>query len=485
MWLNLYATRLILKNLGVEDMGVYGVVGSIISLVGVFTGGITNAIQRFITFELGKDRGEANKVFCSSLNVIFILSFIVLVILELGGVWMLYHKVSIPEKSMTAAFWVFQLSIMTCIVNLVSIPYNALIIAHEKMDAFAFISVLQVVLSWVSAYFLVFFSENRLLLYGIFMAASSVLIRAIYQIYCKIKFEESAYHLYFDKSMILEISKFTGISSVSNGLQIISTQGLIFVINWIFGVAVNAVFTIATQLKNSIMSFGMNILKALSPQIIKSYANENFELHKKLVYSGSKMEAFMVYFIMIPFMFKTDYIMHLWLGTVPKYTVAFVQCTIFTSLVYSLFEPIKTSVLASNNIAKFMIVPDSLYLVVLPLCYFIGKFIGDAVLMILATVIIDFLICLLRTYYAIKVTPLRVSEMMREIVFPCILTGVIGFAIGWLLNHFFSNNLLNLGLYLFTNSTVLALVIYSCGLNLYERNMINSVLSKIKIYLVK
>lgn len=230
MWLNLYATRLTLANLGIEDMGVYGVIGSIVSLFTVFTGGITSAVQRFITFELGLKDGQPNKVFCSSLNVIFILSGLMLVLLEVGGLWMLENKVNIPEASRAASFWVFQLSVLTCLVNLISIPYNALIIAHEKMNAFAVISIVQVVLNFLAAYSLSLFENNRLLLYAIMLAAASVLVRILYQIYCHRKFGEARYHREIDWDKIKAIGKFTGVSTISGVLSVMSGQGIIFII---------------------------------------------------------------------------------------------------------------------------------------------------------------------------------------------------------------------------------------------------------------
>ena len=227
MWLNLYATRLTLANLGIEDMGVYGVIGSIVSLFTVFTGGTTSAVQRFITFELGLENGQPNKIFCSSLNVIFILSGIMLVLLEVGGLWMLEYKVNIPEASRDASLWVFQLSVLTCLVNMISIPYNALIIAHEKMDAFAFISIAQVVLNFLAAYCLSLFENNRLLIYAALLAVASISIRLLYQIYCHRKFVEAHYHLGVDWNTVKQIGKFTGVSTVSGGMQIISSQGIV------------------------------------------------------------------------------------------------------------------------------------------------------------------------------------------------------------------------------------------------------------------
>lgn len=329
MWLNLYATRLTLANLGIEDMGVYGVIGSIVSLFTVFTGGITSAVQRFITFELGLKDGQPNKVFCSSLNVIFMLSALMLVLLEVCGLWMLNNKINIPEASRDAAFWVFQLSVLTCIVTTISIPYRALIIANEKMDAFALLSIVEVVLNFFAAYCLIWFSDNRLLIYAILLAAASIFTRLIFQVYCHKKFAEAEYHWEVDWDMVKKIGSFTGTSTLSGGLQIIASQSIIFVINHTFGVAINAVYTIAMQLKNSFLSFALNIQRAIAPQITKTYANNKMDTHRKLVYGGSKLQAFFIYAIMMPFLFRTEYIMQLWLGEVPQYAVVFSQCAVF------------------------------------------------------------------------------------------------------------------------------------------------------------
>ena len=265
MWLNLYTTRLVLANLGVEDMGVYGVVGSIVGLFSVFSIGITYTVQRFITFELGKENGNTNSVFCTSLNIIFIVSALVLILLESGGLWFLWHRVNIPQSSMQAAFWVYQLSVFTCIVGLVSIPYNALVIAHEKMDVYALFSIIEVVLTCLVAYCLSLFSSNRLLFYAVMMAVVSVIVRVLYQVYCSLNFKESRFHFLIDRDTIKEMGNFAGVSTFSGVLYIVYSQGLVLVLNWIFGVALNAVYSIALQLKNSILSFAYNVLKAISP----------------------------------------------------------------------------------------------------------------------------------------------------------------------------------------------------------------------------
>ena len=484
MWLNLWITRLVLANLGVEDMGVYGVVGSIVGLVSVFTGGVTNAVQRFITFEAGKPNGKPNMVFCSSLNIIFLLSAIVFLLLEAVGVYMLFYSVNIPAHSMNAAFWVLQLSILTCIVNLISIPYNALIIAHEKMDAFAVISILQVVFTFGAVYTLTWF-DNRLLVYGIMMAAVSVVIRVIYQIYCHYKFDEARYHLIIDKEQLKQLGKFTGVSTASGALQVVSSQGIVFVINWTFGVAINAVYSISLQLKNSILSFALNLFKAISPQITKTYANGEIETHKKLVYSGSKLEVYLIYFIMIPFLFRTDYIMHLWLGNVPPYAVQFAQCTVFISLTYALFEPIRASVFATNRITRFLIIPEIFYLLVLPVGYAVSKTYNNPAILIAIIVGMDVLTCGLRTYYAVKVSPLKSMEILKEVLMPSILVAIFDSLICYGLCKWLESNILDLVLLLIINSIALVLIIVLTGLNKAERNICMMFACKIKEKITK
>ena len=431
MWINLYATRLTLQNLGVEDMGVYGVVGSIVSLTGVFASGTTNAVQRFLTFELGRKDGEPNAVFCTSLNFVFLLSGLTLLVLEIGGLWMLYHKVKIPTESINAAFWVFQFSVFTCLVNLISIPYNALIIAHERMSAFAGISILQVVLNCSAAYAVSFFIDDRLVWYGAFMAAIGLLVRIVYQVYCHRSFTEARYNWALRKDLLKELGRFAGVTTLSGILQTIVGEGLVLVINLTFGAALNAVYVIALQLKNSILSFAMNVYKAVSPQITKTYASGEMEHHKMLVYMGSKMAVYMLYLIFFPFLFQADYIMHLWLGKVPPYTIEFAQATAFISLTYAAFEPIRSAVLATNRITKFMLVPDSFYLLVLPLGYFVAKIGGNPILLIITIVTFDILTCVVRVCYAVKYTVLTFGELFRQFLRPVLLISLGACILQW------------------------------------------------------
>lgn len=479
MWLNLYTTRLILKNLGVEDMGVYGVVGSITSLFTVLVSGITNTIQRFVTFELGRKNGNVNDVFCTSLNLLFIISFILIILLEVGGVWILNNKINIPETSQDAAFWVFQLSVLTCVVGVISIPYNALVIAHEKMNTFAYISILQVVLTCGTAYSLSLFQQNdRLLIYALFMAIISILIRVVYQIYCHSKFKESQYHWGVNKSLLKEIGKYAGVSTSSSVLYIISNQGIALIINWIFGVSINAVYNIAIQFKNMVISFSFNMMRAIAPQITKTYASGELELHKKIVYSSSKMGVFLIFIIMLPFLFRTQYIMELWLKDVPEYTVFFVQSIIFSCLIATALEPIKVSVLATNDIFQYLIIPDSFFLLALPVSYLLGHYTNSPNIMILVIVILDFIACLMRTFIGIKKTSLNMFEYIKSVILPCFYVGFFACICCYAFSILFKNDFWGLIKLLVCNTLSLMIIVYLMALNKTEKKLVKQTTNK-------
>lgn len=471
MWFNLWATRLVLANLGADDMGVYGVVGSIVTFFTVLTAGVTTAVQRFITFELGRKDGNPALVFSSSVNIILLFAIGITVLLEAAGMPIVSYGINIPEGRMEAAQWVYQFSVLAAVATIIQIPYNATVIAHERMDAYAVISILQVLMNWGAAYCLCFVGQDaRLTAYGALMAVAAVITTLLYIAYSTRKFPEARYHFVLDKALLKDIGRFTGISTVSNVLYTLAAQGVILVINWTFGVAVNAVYQIALQLKNSILSFGLNIFKAISPQITKTYADGEAERHKALVYTGSKVEAYMILLIMIPFIFRAPYIMHLWLGQVPPYATAFCVCAVFLSLTYSIFEPIRTAVLATGRIARFLLVPDTAYLVaVLALSYLVARITNNPTLMMLTVVVLDIMTCALRVWYARKVSFVRVRELAAKVIAPVCLVALLMSAVCFGLTLITRENIAGLLILLIVNTLAAVAIVYAAGINGGER----------------
>lgn len=473
MWLNLWATRLTLQNLGVDDLGVYGVVGSVVTMFGIFTGGITTAVQRFVTYELGRGKeGNVAGVFCTSLTLLFLFSAVLVVLLEVGGQWVLAHRLNIPAASMSAAQWVFQFTVVTFVVNMLAIPYNALVIAHERMSAFAIISILQVVLTCAAAWSLSLFGQGRLIVYGASMAAIAVLVRLAYHFYCHRHFSEARFRFSLDRQLLGQMSRFAGVSTLSGVFQMLSGEGLILVINLTFGVALNAVYAIALQLKNMVLSFALNLFKAIQPQITKTYAEGAIEAHSRLVYSGSKLEVYLIYFLLLPFMFRTHQILDLWLDEVPPFAEAFCQGTIFLSLTYAAFEPLRTAVLATGRISRFMLIPDGFYLLVLPFSWMVARITDSPSAMLAAIVGMDILACGLRVWLGAQVSVLRVRELMGQVIFPSICVALLDLLVCWTLSSIFSASLWGLLLVLVLNALALVLIIALCGLSAAERDMV-------------
>lgn len=479
IFINLYATRLTLQNLGVEDLGIYGVVGSLVTFCTILNNGLLSAIQRFIAFETGRKDGNVNRVFCSSLNIILIMSLVTIILVETIGIWVLYHYLNIPPEKLSVAFWVLQFSLGVCVTTLLSIPYNALIIANEKMDVFAIISILQVIINCTCAYVLSLLCGSRLFYYALLMMSGSVFIWFLYQRYCTNHFKEAHYHFGIDKDSIKQIATFAGVTSFAGIMQVASIQGLVFIMNIYFGVAVNAVYTIANQVKQSLISFSYNIYKAISPQITKTYANKEYEHYTQLVYSGSKAEVLMNYFVMIPLLFKAKYILSLWLGEVPDYLVDFTRIILFSNLAYASIAPFYDAVFATNKIAKFQIIPEIVYVLVLPLCYLLNAVFKNPIYMMLSIVAFDILICAIRMWISCEVTILGKSETFKKVVVPSVVVGFISCAVCYVITFLFPDeNLISLLVILLLNSIFLIAVIFLIGLNKNEKFLVLQIAKK-------
>lgn len=374
MAISLFTSRVVLSTLGVSDYGIYNVVGGVVAMFGLLSGSITNSITRFLTFELGKkDYSQLQKVFSTSLNVMFVLSFVIVVIGEIVGIWFLNYKMNIPEGRMEAANWAFQCSLMTFVMNLISIPYNSTIVAHEKMSAFAYISIFEVVMKLLIVYSLYVSPFDKLKSYVVLLLILSFVIRFIYGFYCKRHFKEATFHFVYDKALLKNMTSFAGWNFFGQGAYMMNNQGVNIVINLFFGVTVNAARGIATQVNNAVNQFVTNFMMALNPQITKSYAAGEFEEMHKLVYRGAKFSYFLMLFFLIPICLETEMILHLWLNVVPEYSVAFVRWTLVITTMGMLSNTLITALHATGKIKKYMIIVGLVEISNFPLTYLMFK----------------------------------------------------------------------------------------------------------------
>lgn len=476
MVLNLLTTRFVLAALGVEDMGVYGVVGSIVSMFTVFVSGLLSAAQRFITYELGKPEGDVRKVFNTSTNLILLLSLALFPVMEVCGWLMVEYGLNIPDGRVSTAHWVLQFSILTCILNLNTTVYNALLIAHERMTAWAVISIVQVVFSCGAAYSLTQFTESeRLVWYAALGFAVQIVIQALYMGYCKHHFPETKYQRHIDKLLVREMARFAGASTFSGVLQMVIAQCLTLIVNWTYGVAVNAVYNIGMQVKNAVLSFGLNVQKSVSPQITKTYAAGEYDRHCELVYTGSKLGIYMTMFIFIPFCLRSHYILELWLGQVPPYTSAFTVGFMFQSLLYAGFEPFRTAVLVTGHVGRFFVYSELIHMLVLPLAYLAGIWSDNPTIMVVVVVAMEFVYCGAMVWLGTRVSKISIRAMLLNVALPVVLVLVISFIVCLIMSRYITQNLLGLVSVVVICCIVTSIAVYAVGLSKQERSMIMNV----------
>ena len=370
MLVTLYTSRVVLNALGVSDYGVYNVVGGVVAMFGFINSSMSSATQRYITFALGKgDRENLHKVFSTALQIHVLISVLIVILGETVGLWFMYEKMQIPADRMNAAFWVLQCSIVSTVVMIVSVPYNADIIAHEKMSVFAYISILEAVLKLAVAYALVVSSFDKLILYGFLILVVQIFIRFCYSHYCNKHFPESKYRHVWDKSLFKEMTGFAGWSMFGNLSAVLFGQGLNMLLNVFFGPVVNAAQAVAVQVQNAIQQFVGNFQMALNPQITKTYARgEKDEMHR-LMFRSARFSFYLLFLLSLPVLFETDFILTVWLKTVPENTVDFLRIMICTSLMYTLASPLIVANQATGKVKKYQAVCGTILLMILPVSY--------------------------------------------------------------------------------------------------------------------
>lgn len=371
MGVGLFTSRVVLNTLGVEDYGVYNVVGGVVAMFALFTGSLSAAISRFLTYELGKGNvHKLNVVFSTSVTIQMVLAIVVSLLAEIGGVWFLNTHMNIPLERMNAANWVLQFSILTFAINLISVPYNAAIIAHEKMSAFAYISILEVILKLGVAYTLYISPIDKLKTYAILLALVALIIRFVYSIYCNRQFAECHYKFVFDKSLLKQMTGFAGWNLLGSGAYLFNTQGVNIVTNLYFGVAVNAARGVASQAEGIIRQFVTNFTTAINPQITKSYAAGDMNYMYSLVCRGAKFSYFLMFFFAVPFMFETETIMRLWLKNYPPEAPLFLRLSMIGTLFDILGNATANAAWATGNVKKYYIIVGGVGCLVFPLSWF-------------------------------------------------------------------------------------------------------------------
>ena len=426
MGISLFTSRVILQTLGVEDYGISSVVGGVISMFTFINAAMVSSTQRYLNFELV--RGDANQlrsVFSTSLQIHALIALAIIVLSETVGLWFLNEKLVIPEARMTAAMWVYQCSILSCAVSIMSTPYNAVIVAHEKMSAFAYISILDVSLKLLVVYLLVVLPFDKLIILAILNLLVQLFIRYIYTLYCHRHFPESYFQFRFNKTLFKEMFGFAGWSFWGNLAAILYTQGLNMMLNIFFGPIVNAARGIAVQVQSAVQQFVGGFQTALNPQITKNYASNNLPQMHSLMFRSARFSFLLLFFLSLPVLMETNFILTLWLKTVPDDAVIFTQIMICISLIYTTANPCVIANQATGKVKIYQMVVGGILLLILPISYVVLKLGAPAYSVFIVHFCIESLAQFSRMYMLRKLIHLPLWQYMKNIYIPIVSTVAI------------------------------------------------------------
>ncbi len=380
MLVSLYTSRVVLQALGVEDYGIYNVVGGFVAMFSLISGALSHSAGRFLTFELGRGNMDGVKrYFSTSLLIHIALAFIILIVSETIGMWFLNNRMVIPENRLSAANWVFHASVFSFMISLFSVPYNASIVSHERMNVFAYIGVVDIILRLFVVLFIAYspFNFDRLIIYAILLVLVSCLIQTIYVLYCRNHFEECRLNFVFDSVCWKKMWAFTGWNFVGGTALVLKDQGVNILLNLFFGPIVNTARGLSSTVSTAVCSFSGNFMTALNPQITKSYAAGDNEYMFKLIERGTRFSFYILLIIALPVLLETNFILSLWLNNYPEYTVIFVRLVLIQAMIDILSNTIVTAQAATGKIRNYQIAVGGMLLMNFPLSYLCLKLGGQ------------------------------------------------------------------------------------------------------------
>ena len=426
MGVGLYTSRIVLNTLGVDDYGIYNVVGGIIILFSFVNGALGSATSRYITFELGRDNQRyLNEIFRSAFTIHLLLAFLVFLFAETLGLWFVNYKMMFPVDRMFSVNVIYQFFVLSCIIMITQVPLNAEIIAHERMNIYAYIGIVDAVIKLLIAYFLSIYEGNRLILYGLMLLVTTVLLYLFYHIYCKKNFVEYNVKPLFKQDIFRKMLSYSGWSLWGSLAYVSKDQGANILLNMFFGPAVNASRGIAYQINSAINSFTQNFTMAMNPQVIKSYASNDLERVLFLLFRGAKFSCFLMFFFSIPILIEASFILEVWLIDVPEYTVIFSRLVIVNSLFESFTYVIGATVQATGRIKWYQMIVGGILLVNLPLSFLFLKLGYPPYITLIISVGISFISLIVRLIILRILINISVLDFLIRVIGLSMLVGAL------------------------------------------------------------
>lgn len=480
--LSLYTSRVILKALGVDDYGIYNVVAGIVTMLSFMSGAMTSATQRFFSYEIGKNnQKQLCNVFKMSMNIHILIVIISVFVAEILGVWFLNNYIVIPPDRVVSANWVFQFSIVSFCVTILSIPYTANIIAHEKMKIFAYIGIIDVTLKLIAVFLLELTNNDKLIIYSMYISIISFIIYVFYFVYNRIYFTNSKFTLYWNKNLFNNLLSYTSWNFFGNLASVGYNQGINILLNIFFGPTVNAARAISFQVNSAISGFVSNLQTSVSPQIVKSYSTNDINNMKKLVFSCSKYSFFLMYFLSLPFLLETNFVLNIWLENVPESTSIFCQLLLIDTLIISFSHALMTAFQATGKIKRYQMIVGSLLLLNIPLSYVILKSGYSPQSTYYISITLSLMAFLIRLQLLELLIPKITSGFYSSVIFKSFLVVLLSLIPSWLISIYITINILNFIFLCILTWLIIISSIWMVGFSIEEKKYIKNIISsKIK-----
>jgi O-antigen/teichoic acid export membrane protein len=474
MAISFYASRVILQQLGVVDYGVYNIVGGLVTLFTFFNHTISVSVQRYMNYELGSTGGKnMQQVFATSCVCMLILTAILIVCAETIGLWFLLNKLSIPPERTTDALIVFQISLINIIIEIMRVPYHALIIAHERMSFFAYNSIVEATLKLLLIISLSLIAFDKLITYAILMVCVSLIINTSYYIYCRKKFSQLHFSIHGSKTKLKEIGRFTCWNSMEGISEVGCQQGSNIILNLFYGVTLNATMGVATQVKAAIFSFTRDIQVASNPQIVKSYAAGAYDEFRTLVMQMSRLSFFLMFAIGLPLYLNVDTILNIWLKELPPYCIEFVKLVVILRVIDSLIGPLWISMQASGHIRVYQTVTSIILLLNLPICYIAFKLGCEPYTLIMIQIVIESILLVVRLLFVHYRCKLSIFEYLHKVMLPIFKVVIISSIVPILLSNYVSG-ISGMFISVFVSVISVLASIYCLGITADERKFVKA-----------
>ena len=484
MVVSLYTVPIVLKNLGASNYGLYSVIGGVVSMFSFLSGSLGSGTQRYIAFAIGKgDKKLLDNTFQTTTTIFLVFGIISLILVEGIGLWFLNNKMNIPSDRMVAANYVFHFSVVAFIVGILSVPYNAAIIAHERMGVYAYVTIFECVAKLAIALLLTIAPIDKLIFYAAMLLALNLLLRVYYQIYCYKKFEECRqFGIKWDPSLGRHLLAYSGWNTIGVLAIMGKNQGLNIIMNLFFGTMLNAAHAIAMQVNGVVTRFINNIYTATRPPITKLYAAGDIDGMWNLVFRSAKLAFYLLMILSVPAIVELETILDWWLDEVPPYTVSIAILTLTVTLTETLTNQLCAAFQAADKIKHYQQYSSTILLMCLPLSYLILKFwINIPLIPYIVSAILSLLYVITITYIAKRDIGLDVLQFLRRVLIPDVSVFVIVFATVFLASRLMTPCLLRVGASVAVDLIVSALVIWLIGTDNNEKSFIvNTVKSKIK-----